>query len=232
MDAARTRFALCATAALLVHGLAFVSLSSRSSENQSGVLAATRATGIEADHVRSSTRAARNQLGTDTHSAAQSRAATPERIAGTDGTAPAITRFVMVATPRSVQGAPAGDAPGIHANRDGGVQARRAVADQRATYMTAWQDRIEAVAGARYAAELRAARGHSLTLAVRLGADGSLRAVRVMRSSGDRRVDALARRIVAQSAPFPAFDDALARRTDELRFAYDWVFDTRAAAAR
>jgi len=235
VDGARTRFVLCVTAALLVHGLVFAWLLpwARSGDTPA-LLTATRATGAEATDMHSVTRAAHSQRGADAGSADRRPAATTGLAAADAGAASAVTRFVMITTPKPTPGAAAARPASVQttgADRDAVRQARRAMADQRAAYLTSWQNQIEAVASTRYSKQISAAGGRSLTLAVQLGADGALRAVRVMRSSGNTQVDALARRIVQESAPFPVFDSTLARRTDELRFAYDWVFDTQTTGA-
>ncbi|HMR02007.1 MAG TPA: TonB family protein, partial [Candidatus Competibacter phosphatis] len=56
-------------------------------------------------------------------------------------------------------------------------------------------------------------------------ADGSLREVRILRSSGNAELDRAARRIVELAAPYPPFPAELRRRVDLLRIESPWRFD-------
>ena len=62
-------------------------------------------------------------------------------------------------------------------------------------------------------------------LEVAIQADGRLRSVRVLRSSGNAELDQAARRIVELAAPYPAFPSELRRQVEVLRIEAPWRFD-------
>jgi len=65
--------------------------------------------------------------------------------------------------------------------------------------------------------------GPLLDVAIR--ADGSLRDVRVLRSSGNAELDQAARRIVQLAAPYPPFSPELRQQVELLRIEAPWRFD-------
>jgi protein TonB len=65
--------------------------------------------------------------------------------------------------------------------------------------------------------------GPLLDVAIR--ADGSLRGVRVLRSSGNAELDRAARRIVELAAPYPPFPPELRQQVELLRIEAPWRFD-------
>ncbi len=65
--------------------------------------------------------------------------------------------------------------------------------------------------------------GPLLDVAIR--ADGSLRDVRVLRSSGNAELDQAARRIVQLAAPYPPFPPELRQQVEVLRIEAPWRFD-------
>ena len=73
------------------------------------------------------------------------------------------------------------------------------------------------------ARRLNTSAGPSLEVAI--AADGSLREVRIARSSGYAELDEAARRIVKLAAPFPPFPPELRQDVDLLRIAAPWRFD-------
>jgi len=62
-------------------------------------------------------------------------------------------------------------------------------------------------------------------LEVAIRADGSLREVRILRSSGNAELDQAARRIVKLAAPYPPFSANLRQQADLLRIESPWRFD-------
>lgn len=73
------------------------------------------------------------------------------------------------------------------------------------------------------ARRLDASAGPVLEAAIR--ANGSLRDVRIMRSSGNAELDQAARRIVQLAAPYPPFPPELRRQAAVLRITAPWRFD-------
>ena len=62
-------------------------------------------------------------------------------------------------------------------------------------------------------------------LEVAIGANGSLREVRIVRSSGQAALDQAARGIVQRAAPYPPFAPALRQQATVLRIIAPWRFD-------
>lgn len=73
------------------------------------------------------------------------------------------------------------------------------------------------------ARRLNQSAGPLLEVAIR--ADGSLREVRVVRSSGSAELDRAARRIVELAAPYPPFPAELRQQVDLLKIESPWRFD-------
>ncbi|MDS4071254.1 MAG: TonB family protein [Candidatus Competibacter sp.] len=73
------------------------------------------------------------------------------------------------------------------------------------------------------ARRLNSSTGPLLEVAIR--ADGSLREVRVARSSGNAELDRAARRIVELAAPYPPFPAELRQQVDLLKIESPWRFD-------
>lgn len=95
-----------------------------------------------------------------------------------------------------------------------------------ATYMTAWEAKVERVGNLNYPEEARR-RGLSgqLRLDVALNADGSVNAVTVRKSSGSTLLDDAAKRIVRLAAPFPPFPPDVREDTDILHITRTWRFN-------
>lgn len=64
-------------------------------------------------------------------------------------------------------------------------------------------------------------------LDVAIQADGNLRNVRVLRSSGNVELDQAARRIVQLAAPYPPFPPELRQQVELLHIEAPWRFDPR-----
>jgi protein TonB len=101
--------------------------------------------------------------------------------------------------------------------------ATRAAAD--AAYLYTWKQRIETIGNQHYPVEARRRRLYGdLRLLVALRADGSVKEVRVLQSSGYALLDDAAMQIVRLSAPFEPFPPELRARADELEIIRTWQF--------
>ena len=94
-----------------------------------------------------------------------------------------------------------------------------------AAYMHAWVEKVERIGNLNYPEEARR-RGLSgrLTLDVALNPDGTVREIRILRSSGHRVLDEAAVRIVRLAAPFAPFPPEIRRETDVLHIVRTWEF--------
>jgi protein TonB len=92
-----------------------------------------------------------------------------------------------------------------------------------AAYMRGWVDRVERVGNLNYPEEARRRNLHGeLELTVTLNRDGSVKAIDVIRSSGEPLLDKAAERIVRLAAPFPPIPKD--QRVDELYITRTWQF--------
>jgi len=234
MSSVRARFCFCLAIALIVHAL-LLGWSNESSQSEDGrLLAATRTVADAAEAAPDTAlRAIQNQQGKD-RSSQTALAANPATPAQPNATLQpkatrTVTRFVMVAEPTVETHTETPETPSQPvdmAQESRPAQISAAAEDARAEYLAAWQARIEARGSRRYPrALLDAEHPRRLTMAVRVRADGTLLAVRVLRSSGNDALDNAALAIVRGAAPYPPFANALAELTDELSFAYDWLFE-------
>ena len=97
--------------------------------------------------------------------------------------------------------------------------------DADALYLDSWRKRIEAVGNSNYPHEASATGIYgSLRLMVALDPDGSVRDIRILRSSGEQVLDNAAIRIVQLAAPFEPFPDELRSRMDVLEIIRTWQF--------
>ena len=96
-----------------------------------------------------------------------------------------------------------------------------------AAYMDAWRAQVERVGNIHYPEEARR-QGLSgrLVLNVIVEADGNVRDVQLLRSSGNRILDEAAIRIVNQAAPFQPLPDDVREDFDALHITRTWVFNT------
>jgi protein TonB len=93
-----------------------------------------------------------------------------------------------------------------------------------AQYVEDWRQKIERIGNLNYPDAAKGRLYGSLTLSVIIKANGDLKQVEVIRSSGQTLLDEAARRIVRMSAPFAAFPEAIRRDTDELDITRTWTF--------
>lgn len=235
----RARFYFCLAIALLAHALLLGWSSSTTLPSGDDLLAATRAVGPSSRPEQTSITAIRDQSGNarlSQHAVAAGHPKfaqkTPENAQSTHKR---VTRFVMVAE-RPPAGTP-DEPPAPQAVADipqqpQSQQVLAAARDARARYLGDWQQRIEVRGSRRYSRKLlEADQPRRLTMAVRVGADGALRGVRVLRSSGNDALDAAALAIVRGAAPYAPFDNDLAAATGEISFAYDWLFEPNGGTA-
>ncbi|PWK46872.1 energy transducer TonB [Pleionea mediterranea] len=95
-----------------------------------------------------------------------------------------------------------------------------------ALYLDNWRRRIEEVGNRNYPDMARKKKLYGdLILKVAINADGTIRDVAIMDSSGHKVLDDAAIRIVRQAAPFAPFDDQLKQDTDVLEIVRLWQFE-------
>lgn len=93
-----------------------------------------------------------------------------------------------------------------------------------AAYMNAWVARIERIGNLNYPDEARRRQLHGqLVLTVGLAADGRVRSVDIIQSSGHKVLDDAAIRIVHLAEPFPALPKT-SEEVDELYISRTWQF--------
>ena len=106
-----------------------------------------------------------------------------------------------------------------------------AAASPDAFYLRSWQRKIEAVGNLNYPEAAR--RGGiygSLRLLVAINANGSLKEVRLLQSSGEPILDQAAQNIIRLAQPFPPFSEALLKTTDVLEIVRTWQFRKNAGS--
>ncbi|MEZ5581006.1 MAG: TonB family protein [Candidatus Competibacteraceae bacterium] len=118
----------------------------------------------------------------------------------------------------------------IQQRANAGVRSQRVnLADTRSLagfYAADWARKVTRVGEMNFpdaARRLNLSTGPLLEVSIR--ADGSLREVRILRSSGNAELDRAARRIVELAAPYPPFPAELRRQVDLLRIESPWRFD-------
>ena len=122
---------------------------------------------------------------------------------------------------------------GVAAGTRGGPRVRRVDAalpqtNEDAYYLAAWRREVERVGNLNYPEAARAKKLYgSLRLLVAIAADGSLRDVRVLESSGHAVLDAAALNIVRLAAPYAPLPPAMRRETDVLEIVRTWQFQKR-----
>lgn len=105
-----------------------------------------------------------------------------------------------------------------------------------APYLGRWKSKVEKIGTLNFPDRARRQRlSGSPTLEVAIRADGSLDAIVVRRSSGERLLDQAAVGILRLAAPFEPFPDEIREDFDVLRFVYEWQFiggEVRESAVR
>ncbi len=98
-----------------------------------------------------------------------------------------------------------------------------------AVYMDSWRRKVEKIGTQNYPeeAKLRKIAGN-LILDVAINANGTIRKVEILKSSGKVILDNAALRIVHQAAPFPPFSNEIRKEADVLHITRTWeFFDSR-----
>lgn len=94
-----------------------------------------------------------------------------------------------------------------------------------AYYLNSWRQRIEENGARNYPREAEdCTDGCRLRLLVSINANGTIRELSVMESSGRKVLDEAAIRIVRMSAPFPPFTEDMKKTTDVLEIIRTWQF--------
>ncbi|TDT44010.1 protein TonB [Halospina denitrificans] len=100
--------------------------------------------------------------------------------------------------------------------------------DVGAAYVRSWQETIERTGNLNYPEEARRRGLHGeVRMLVSINADGSLRELEVLQSSGHAILDDAARRIVRQASPFEPFGKRMAEQQDVLEIIRTWSFQRR-----
>jgi protein TonB len=108
------------------------------------------------------------------------------------------------------------------------VTAVSTLASANAWYVQNWIDKVTRVGNVNYPAEARRAGIYgTLRLLVVLTADGSLKEVGILESSGNTVLDDAAIRIIRMAAPFPAFPEDMREQTDQLEIIRTWSFQRK-----
>ena len=96
-----------------------------------------------------------------------------------------------------------------------------------AAYMEAWREKVERIGNLNYPeVARRAGLSGSLSLDVALNADGSVAAILLRRSSGEKVLDEAALRIVGLAAPFAEFPPSMREEIDILHIERTWQFSS------
>ncbi len=161
--------------------------------------------------------------------------AAPERPASPDLPSPAQTRPVArrlaglsaidlaQAVATSAARPQAVGAPGLRVHRLG--DAATPARPDFAYYLASWRRKVTRIGQLNYPSEAQAnGVTGSLRLLVAITADGDLKAVRVLESSGHKLLDDAAVRIVHLAAPFAPFSPAMRESTDMLEIDRTWRF--------
>lgn len=94
-----------------------------------------------------------------------------------------------------------------------------------ASYMQAWQAKVEKIGNLNYPDEaLRNKISGRVILDVAINWDGSVQSVMVEQSSGSAVLDQAAKRIVKLSSPFAPFPPNIRKKTDILHITRAWIF--------
>jgi len=110
-------------------------------------------------------------------------------------------------------------------NPDEDIITVNARANQFAAYLTYWRSHIEEVGTLNFPDDVRrAGLSGNPVLEVAINADGSIREIRLVRSSREKLLDQAALRILRMAAPFDPFPEEIRKDYDVLRFVYEWQF--------
>ncbi|MDZ7661843.1 energy transducer TonB [Thiohalophilus sp.] len=105
------------------------------------------------------------------------------------------------------------------------VRGAKAREHRFAAYLDAWRAKVERIGNLNYPEEaVRNDITGDLLLDVAINPDGTLKSVRVLRSSGHEVLDEAAENIVRLAAPFPPLTEAILEDTDVLHIPRIWQF--------
>ncbi len=94
-----------------------------------------------------------------------------------------------------------------------------------ASYIVAWRDKVENIGNLNYPeAAVRNNVSGDLLLDVAINPDGTIQAIKVLRSSGKTMLDKAAKDIVRMAAPYPPLSKDILRDTDILHISLVWNF--------
>jgi protein TonB len=93
-----------------------------------------------------------------------------------------------------------------------------------AQYVEDWRQKVERIGNLNYPDAAKGRLYGNLVLTVVIRADGTLDRVELNRSSGQKVLDAAARRIVEMAAPYAPFPDNIRRDTDVVEITRTWSF--------
>ena len=105
------------------------------------------------------------------------------------------------------------------------ITAVSAQEDPAAPYLDAWRMQIEQVGNRNYQALNINNLYGSLRLLVAIKADGSLAEIRLLKSSGNIKLDRAAIKVVRQAAPFAPLPNSIRHTTDILEIIRTWKFE-------
>jgi len=94
-----------------------------------------------------------------------------------------------------------------------------------AAYLRNWKSKVERIGTLNFPPAAHAGPAGNPILEVAIDADGTLRDVVILSSSGQRVIDQAAMEILKIAAPFEPFPEFLRRDYDVLRFTYEWQFN-------
>ncbi len=95
-----------------------------------------------------------------------------------------------------------------------------------AAYMDAWRAKVESIGNLNYPDEAKKRKIYGrLLLDVVINADGSVKRIDLLRSSGHKILDDAAIRIVTLAAPFAPFPEHIRKDFDVLHITRTWVFE-------
>lgn len=113
------------------------------------------------------------------------------------------------------------------------VTAVSTLAAADAWYVQNWVERVTRLGNMNYPDEARRRNLHgSLRLLVALKADGSVREISVLESSGHKILDDSAMQTIRTAAPFAPFPESMRKRLDQLEIIRTWSFQPRGLSTR
>lgn len=117
------------------------------------------------------------------------------------------------------------------ASREGELVSPDTQAADFAPYLDRWRRKVERFGTLNFPNVRALAGSRPPVLEIVLSADGSVRDITLRRSSGNAALDQVALQIVRNAGRADPFPSALAQRSRELRFAYEWRFETPPSTA-